>query len=155
MRFLPPRSSLFSAAFVIVAISGAALVWNGPAASPWSSAGGVVDEYRSEASHLQLAPGWHWPKELPFDAGTPEAPMHYQKGFGRGEADYRWLCSWTTRAVLKTLSPKARREALEQLATKMHDPAFMEDFPKFAVAKALRGETTELRDYVSNNCRTP
>lgn len=88
MLALPPRLALFSAAAVIVAISGAALVWDGPAAPSWS-AGGVVDEYRSEAARLQLAPGWHWPKELPFDAGTPGAPMHYGKGFGTEMADYR------------------------------------------------------------------
>ena len=156
MLALPSRFALFSAAAVIVAISGAALVWDGPAASYWS-AGGVVAEYRSEAGRLQLAPGWRWPDDLPIDAGTPETPMHYKKGFGTKMAEYRLFCSWATRATSETPPAKARRGALERLSAKMRDPAFLlfRDFPKWIVAKALRGETLELRDYASSNCGTP
>jgi hypothetical protein len=156
MLTLPPRLALFSAAAVIVAVSGTALVWAGPAAPSWS-AEGVVAEYRGEAGRLKLAPGWSWPKELVIDAGTREAPMHYQQGVGAGEADFRWLCSWATRATSKTLSPKIRREALEQLATGMRNPAYLRGmdasslvYPKAAVADAQSGKTRDLREYASS-----
>jgi len=148
MLALPSRLALLSAALVIVAISGAALVWDGPAAPTWS-ADGVVAEYRSEAARLQLAPGWRWQKELSIDAGTTETPMHYGKGFGTQMADYRWFCSWATRAVSKRLAPKARRNALEQLSTKMRAPPFSMKLPESAVAGALRGEIQYLREDAS------
>jgi hypothetical protein len=109
----------------------------------------VAAEYRSEASRLQLAPGWRWPKELSIDAGASEAPMHYGKGFGTQMADYRWFCSWATRAVSEKLSARTRRDALEQLSAKMREPAFAMQLPESAVAGVLRGETRYLREEAS------
>ena len=85
--------------------------------------------------------------------------MHYGKGFGTQMADYRWFCSWSSRAVSETLPPRARRAALEQLA-KLRDPAFVEhmtgsqrQYAFVMVAEALRGKAQDLRDYVSA-CRS-
>jgi len=157
MLALPPRLALFSAAVVIVAISGAALAWNGPAAPSWS-ADGVVAEYRSEAGRLKLAPGWSWPKELVIDAGTREEPMHYGKGSGTEMAERRWFCSWATRASSKTVSPSIRREALKRLSPIMRDRAFLfsNSFPEVIVTPVLRGdiEDKELRDFTSALCQT-
>jgi hypothetical protein len=153
MLALPSRLALFSVALVIVAISGAALVWDGPAA-PSQSASSVLAEYRSEASHLLLAPGWRWSDRPPIGAGTPETQVHYPKGLGTRLAESLWFCSWATRAVSATQSSQARRDALAQLSAKLHDPAFAKDFPMSIVARALRGDTQELRDNAST-CGTP
>jgi hypothetical protein len=160
MRVLPPRFPLFIAAALIVAISGASLVWNGPAAPSWS-AGGVVAEYRSEAARLQLAPGWSWPKKLSIAAGTRDAPMHYGKGSGTEMAQHRWFCSWATRAFSKELSPKLRRDALKRLAPKTRDRAsflFSRWLPEVIVTPLLRGEIRDkeqLQTFTFDICRTP
>ncbi|MGD0167353.1 MAG: hypothetical protein ABSC51_08695 [Gaiellaceae bacterium] len=155
---LPPRSSLFCAVFVILALSGVGLIWNGPPAPHWS-ANGVEAEYRSEARQLTLAPGWGWPAELGFDPGTPAEPMHYKAGFGAGQADSRWFCSWATRALAESLPARARRAALEQLATTLRNSALLEgmppgerEYPKLIVAEALRGKPSDLRQSVSEQC---
>jgi len=65
MLALPSRLALFSAVIAIVAVSGAALAWDGPTSTTWSAAS-AIGEYRNEARNLKLAPGWHWPAKLPF-----------------------------------------------------------------------------------------
>lgn len=129
---------------MIVAISGAALLWHGPTSTA-GSAGGAVAEYRNEARSLKLAPGWHWPAKLPFDNNSG-----YGKGAGTSRADEYWFCSWAHRALSPSLSPKTRRRALEQLPKLRDTYAYEHYIPDTRTSadamidKALRGDTSEL-----------
>lgn len=153
MRVLPLRFSLFVAAAVIVAISGGALLWHGPVNTVGTRTAAMA-EYRSEIGKLRLAPGWHWPAKLP---GVGPG-FGYSEGYGTRRADDIWFCSWASRAISPSLSPKARREALAQLPKIRNTPSYKVLIPDTRayedamITQAMRGKTSALRDHVTANC---
>lgn len=155
---LPSRFSLYVAVAVIVAISGAALAWDGPTDTVGTAAAAMA-EYRSEAGKLRLAPGWHWPARPALTGvGADGEREGYGKGFGAILADAHWFCSWASRAVSPLLSPKARRDALAQLPKIRNTPSYKALIPDTRayedamIAQALRGNASTLREYVTANC---
>lgn len=161
MLALPSRLALFSAVIAIVAVSGAALAWDGPTSTTWSAAS-AIGEYRNEARNLKLAPGWHWPAKLPFgELGDDGERVSYWKGLGANLADAHWFCSWASRALSSSVPPRARRQALEQLATVRDTASYKSLIPDerarqdTMIARALRGRTSSLREYAAANCASP
>jgi hypothetical protein len=150
MRSLPPRSSLYCAAFAILALSSLGLLWRGPTNSAGSAASAVA-EYRKEARALELAPGWRWPAEPPIDPDSG-----YGKGYGAELADSYWFCSWGRRALSPRISARARRQALEQLPKMRETTFYTLSLPETrtsldaTIERALLGNTSMLRGYVSD-----
>jgi hypothetical protein len=152
MPALPPRSSLYCAAFLIFALSGVGLLWRGPA-NRVGTAAYVVAEYRKEAATLQLPPGSRWPAKLPFTGIGPDGVKEsYGKGMGTNYADDYWFCSWAKRALDRRLPAAARHEALAQLPSFRNTYEWKHVMPpdtraseNAMIEKALRGNTAELR----------
>jgi len=144
MHSVPPRSSLYCAAFAILALSSVGLLWHGPADTA-GSASSVAAEYRKEALDLKLAPGWHWPTTLPFTNNSG-----YGKGAGTARADEYWFCTWARRALSRSLGLGTRRQALEQLPKLRGTYAYAHYIPDTRssmdamINNALRGNTSEL-----------
>jgi hypothetical protein len=144
MRSVPPRSSLYCAAFLILALSSVGLLWRGPADNIGSAAYATA-EYRKEARTLKLAPGRHWPVS-PFPSD-----FHSGKGAGTMQADEYWFCSWAQQALDPKLQRAARRQALAQLPKLRRTYSWQHYLPdtraakNTIISKALRRNTSELR----------
>lgn len=133
----------------------------GDAGEPSSVSPAEADaEYAAEESALQLAPGWHWPRDVRFLAQTADgSPVIYQAGFGTTQADRYWYCSWQSRYVTSGLSPAAYQEAAAALrkvrATHMYQVDIIPvDRPVFdqELDEALAGRRSLMARDVRLNC---
>lgn len=119
----------------------------------------VADEYRTEASELELPPGMRWPSRLGFPTTGPDgAPMRYEPGYGRGRADFFWLCAWA-RVVAAGSTVDVREHALVTASwlTKLYffttalDAAGRRDISS-ALSAARHGRVGPLNQYAAASC---
>ena len=73
----------------------------------------ATNEYKGEASSLNLASGWKWSDVL-LPSKTPDrSKALYEKGYGAALADTQWFCSWISRATDPKLGESERQKALK------------------------------------------
>lgn len=122
-------------------------------------AASAAEEYRAEASELELPAGVRWPPRLSLSTAGPDgAPMRYEPGYARVRADLYWLCAWA-RSAGSAASSNVRDHAVATVSgiTKLYyfttalDAAGRRDISS-RLRAARHGRLEPLNSFVAANC---
>jgi hypothetical protein len=115
-------------------------------------------QYFREASRLNLAKDWHWPKR-PLAPTFEARPQWYETGFGTQAADRYWFCSWAIEAVAAKPGSKLEWNAIRTLQQIRSLYYYRKTLTKRAgrlfsseLALSDAGRLSELRRDVRLNC---
>jgi hypothetical protein len=157
MRAGPNRTLIASALALLVCLTSAAGC--AAATDQWLTADQAAAEYRAEAEHLTLAPGWTWPSSLRYRKTAPDGnEIRYGAGSGKVDAAWHWHCSWA-RTYFTAKDPHDREVALGQVLL-LKESAFYryglteDDRPgrDRVLSLAAAGKPAELKSLVDLNC---
>lgn len=130
-----------------------------PASPKYIHADQTVAEYRDEAKHLQLAPGWRWPTELDYrEKNNAGDRVMYEVNIGRVDAAWYWHCSWA-HTFFSATDPAERENALSKVL-ELRESAFylwgLEKVERGHIDRVLDdagdGRTEALRNIIDLNC---